>query len=292
MLREASHQAGRDGSPSPPQGMLGALIAQHPRGGFSSGESASRRLRTKEPTPKPHGPRGCGEAACPFRNEPPLFAVDGLGEFAKEAWIAALLEDVAGDDHGGPEPCSFADGFGSAEPTADDEVHSPFGEDAPDHLDGNRLLGSRAGFQVDPPHAHHARGPDVVEDAFVVVAVERGEEILLARSPHFPRGIYSVLAGFVEPGESAEECVRREVHEETGVHVTDVRYFASQPWPFPHSLMLGFTARYAGGTVRPAAGEIEDAAFFHVDALPKTFAGRTSISQWLLEDFRRRLGRG
>lgn len=125
----------------------------------------------------------------------------------------------------------------------------------------------------------------------VIVAVERGEEILLARSPHFPRGIYSVLAGFVEPGESAEECVRREVHEETGVHVTDIRYFASQPWPFPHSLMLGFTARYAGGTVRPAEGEIEDAAFFHVDALPKTFSGKTSISQWLLEDFRRRLGR-
>lgn len=119
----------------------------------------------------------------------------------------------------------------------------------------------------------------------MIVAVERGREILLARSPHFPPEIYSVLAGFVDPGESAEEAVRREVLEEVGVRVTNIRYFGSQPWPFPHSLMLGFVADYESGELVLEEDEIEDARFFHVDELPKTFPGRVSISQWLLHDF-------
>ncbi len=124
----------------------------------------------------------------------------------------------------------------------------------------------------------------------MIVAVERGPEILLARSPHFPPGIYSVLAGFVDPGESAEDAVHREVFEEAGVRVTNVRYFGSQPWPFPHSLMLAFQADYAGGELTIDPDEIEDAGFFHVDALPKTFPGNVSISQWLLQDFLARHG--
>jgi NAD+ diphosphatase len=81
----------------------------------------------------------------------------------------------------------------------------------------------------------------------IIVAVERGEEILLARSAHFPQGMFSVLAGFVEPGETIEECVVREVKEEVGITVGNIRYFGSRPWPFPHSLMLGFTAEYVEG---------------------------------------------
>jgi len=119
----------------------------------------------------------------------------------------------------------------------------------------------------------------------VIVAVERGQEILLARSPHFPPGFYSVPAGFVEPGESLEETVAREIFEEVGIEVKDVRYFASQPWPFPHSLMLGFTAHYAGGEIRIDRQEIEDAAFFRHDAMPPYFRGRISISGWLIEHF-------
>jgi NAD+ diphosphatase len=125
----------------------------------------------------------------------------------------------------------------------------------------------------------------------MIVAVERGPEILLARSPHFPPGIYSVLAGFVDPGESAEEAVEREVLEEVGVRVRDVRYFGSQPWPFPHSLMLGFRAEYLSGEIVRDESEIEDARFFHVNELPKTFPGRVSISQWLLQDFVTRMRR-
>jgi len=124
----------------------------------------------------------------------------------------------------------------------------------------------------------------------MIVAVERGDEILLARSPHFPPGIYSVLAGFVEAGESVEECIRREVWEETKILVEDVRYFSSQPWPYPHSLMLGFQARYAGGEIQADRREIEDAGWFRADAMPGHFPGRFSIAQWLMHDFRQRHG--
>lgn len=119
----------------------------------------------------------------------------------------------------------------------------------------------------------------------MIVAVERGDEILLARSPHFPAGIYSVLAGFVEPGESAEDAVVREVYEETRLVVDDVRYFGSQPWPYPNSLMLGFTAQYVAGEISTEEDELEDAGWFRYDKLPNTFPGNISISQWLLQDF-------
>jgi NAD+ diphosphatase len=123
----------------------------------------------------------------------------------------------------------------------------------------------------------------------VIVAVSKGDEILLGRSAHFPPGIYSVLAGFVEPGESLEQAVFREVLEETGIQVEEVRYFGSQPWPFPHSLMLGFTARYRAGELRADGVELVDARWFHRDDMPMLFPGNASISQWLIRDF---LGRG
>jgi len=122
----------------------------------------------------------------------------------------------------------------------------------------------------------------------IIVSVERGDEILLGRGPGFPPGIYSVLAGFVEPGESVEEAVAREVREEAGVEVEDVRYFASQPWPYPHSLMLGFQARWRSGELRIDPSELEDAAWFHRDELPTLFPGNVSIAQWLIHDFVRR----
>jgi NAD+ diphosphatase len=121
--------------------------------------------------------------------------------------------------------------------------------------------------------------------------VERGSEILLARHARSPEGTYTVVAGFVDPGETAEDAVRREVLEETAVGVTNVRYFGSQPWPFPHQLMLGFQAEYQSGQPTPDGDEVQDAAFFDVDHLPRLFPGRISISKWLIEDFCRRNGR-
>lgn len=103
----------------------------------------------------------------------------------------------------------------------------------------------------------------------IIVLVTRGYEVLLARSPHFPPGVYSTLAGFVEPGETLEMAVHREVFEETGVRITNLRYLDSQPWPFPHSLMVGFHADYAGGDIRVDGVEIEHADWWPVNALPK-----------------------
>ena len=116
----------------------------------------------------------------------------------------------------------------------------------------------------------------------VMCLIRRGRSILLARSPRFAPGMYSALAGFVEPGESLEQCLAREVLEETGIRIANARYFASQPWPFPHSLMIAFVADYAGGEIRPAPDEIEDAQWFDIDALPK-LPNRISIARRLID---------
>lgn len=121
----------------------------------------------------------------------------------------------------------------------------------------------------------------------VIMSVERGDQILLARSPRFPKGMYSALAGFVEPGETLEEAVAREVAEEVGVTVGKVRYLASQPWPFPHSLMIGFTTVYQGGEIVIDRNELEDARWFSRHDMP-TLPSPISISRLLIEDFLKR----
>jgi NAD+ diphosphatase len=118
----------------------------------------------------------------------------------------------------------------------------------------------------------------------IIVAVKRGDEILLARSAHFPQGMFSVLAGFVEPGETIEECVVREVKEEVGITVGNVRYFGSQPWPFPNSLMLGFTAEYVDGELELDPSEIAEAGWFRADSLP-SIPGRISIAGRMIRWF-------
>jgi NAD+ diphosphatase len=116
----------------------------------------------------------------------------------------------------------------------------------------------------------------------VMVLVRDGDKLLLGRSPHFKPGVYSALAGFVEPGETLEECAAREVREEVGIAITNLRYFHSQPWPFPNSLMVAFFADYAGGTITPDPNEIEAADWFPVDALP-LLPEPISISRRLIE---------
>lgn len=124
----------------------------------------------------------------------------------------------------------------------------------------------------------------------MIVLVTRGDEVLLARSPRFVTGVYSTLAGFVEAGESVEQCVAREVREEVGVEVCNIRYQGSQNWPFPHSLMLGFHADYAGGEIVMQEEEIEDARWFSIHALPPLPASR-SIARYLIDAYlARRLG--
>jgi len=121
----------------------------------------------------------------------------------------------------------------------------------------------------------------------IIVLVRRGDQALLGRSERFPSGMYSTLAGFVEPGESLEQTTVREVREESGVDVGNIRYFGSQPWPFPHSLMVGFTAEHQSGDIAVDGTEIVDARWFSVDDLPlippKPSIARRLIDAWIDE---------
>jgi NAD+ diphosphatase len=118
----------------------------------------------------------------------------------------------------------------------------------------------------------------------VIVLVTRGEEMLLARNANFPQPMYSTLAGFIEAGETAEATLAREVREEVGVEITNLRYFRSQSWPFPNQLMLGFFADYAGGEIVCDGSEIADAGWFHYSDLPMT-PPVASISGQLIQHY-------
>lgn len=134
---------------------------------------------------------------------------------------------------------------------------------------------------------HHPR-----TDPVVIMLVTDGDRALLGRQAQWPTGRYSALAGFVEPGESLEEAVAREVREEAGVRVAGVRYRSSQPWPFPSSLMLGFSARWAGGEPAVRDAELEDVGWFTRQAIvdgdvllpPPTAIARRLIDEWLGDD--------
>lgn len=118
----------------------------------------------------------------------------------------------------------------------------------------------------------------------IMVRVAKAGEILLARAPRFAPGVYSVLAGFVEAGETLEQAIHREVAEEVGIRIQNLRYFASQSWPFPHSLMIAFTAEYADGEVRVDGRELLDAGWFAPDRLPG-LPNPMSMAWRLIQDF-------
>jgi NAD+ diphosphatase len=120
----------------------------------------------------------------------------------------------------------------------------------------------------------------------IIVLIERGKgtsrEWALARSPHFKPDVYSPVAGFTEPGEALEQAVHREVAEELGIRVHHLRYFGSQPWPFPNGLMVGFLADHLGGELNPDPSELEDARWFTRDNLPQ-LPSPISIARWMLD---------
>jgi NAD+ diphosphatase len=164
--------------------------------------------------------------------------------------------------------------------------------------DRNHQFCSRCGTPTEPrsneraracPQCHYTIYPPI--SPAIMILITRGREILLARKPEWVPKRYSALAGFVEPGETLEDTVRRETREEVGVEVNNLRYFGSQPWPFPHSLMVAFTGDYAGGEVRPDGVEIEEARFFDVDDLPKLPPG-ISISRRMIDAVSKKLAHG
>lgn len=118
----------------------------------------------------------------------------------------------------------------------------------------------------------------------MIVLISQGNKLLLGRAPRFKPGMYGLIAGYVEPGESLESAVVREVKEEVGIEITDIRYWGSQPWPFPHTLMVGYTATYAGGEIAIDPLELEDAAWFSLDQLP-LLPPPVSIARKMIEDF-------
>jgi NAD+ diphosphatase len=126
----------------------------------------------------------------------------------------------------------------------------------------------------------------------VIVAVEKDGMLLMGHNANFPQGRYSVLAGFVEPGETLERTVAREVYEESSVRVKNIRYFCSQPWPFPASMMLAFNADWESGEPTPDGEEITDVRWFSPDNLPAepNLPPTMSISRMLVEDWLRRRG--
>ena len=118
----------------------------------------------------------------------------------------------------------------------------------------------------------------------VIVAVVKADAILLARAKRFRKNLYSVLAGFTEVGENIEECIQREIKEEVGIEVKNIKYFGSQPWPFPNSLMIAFTAEYDKGEILLDEKEILDAGWFKMDELPNT-PEKPSIAKDLIDWF-------
>ncbi len=133
------------------------------------------------------------------------------------------------------------------------------------------------------PECHAVYYPQI-SPAIIVAVTDVEGRLLLAHNAKFREGLYSLIAGFVEPGESMESAVRREIREEVGLEVDNIRYFGSQSWPFPNSLMVGFTAEYADGAVTPDGAEITDAKFFTKNDMP-AIPPPGSISRALIDDW-------
>tara|TARA_B100001029_G_C15053063_1_gene452229 strand:- start:162 stop:995 length:834 start_codon:yes stop_codon:yes gene_type:complete len=123
----------------------------------------------------------------------------------------------------------------------------------------------------------------------IIVLVTKGEELLLAHNKNFPGAFFSTLAGFIEPGESAESAIHREIYEEVKIKVKNIKYYGSQSWPFPSQLMLGYHAEYLEGDITPDGEEIDSADWFNYRKLPQVPTGNISISGQLIESYIERL---
>ena len=158
-------------------------------------------------------------------------------------------------------------------------------------LSGAIHCGSCGGLLVDDDHESSGRRCTVCGrlhfpriSPAVIVLIRRGEEALFARNARFPGQRFGLVAGFVDPGESIEETVVREVREETGIEIADLRYLRSQSWPFPDSLMLAFTAAWASGEARPDGKEIVELRWCRPDGLP-SIPPPGSVARWLVDEF-------
>lgn len=238
-----------------------------------------------------------GASLCVVRAETlavPVGAADDalhLGELDGEPCFARLID--AGGAPAGTEPVPLRQLFGAVP----DEVFAVAGRALGlTAWDRDHRFCGRCGGPTERSARERVRTcPGCGHTAYprlspaVIVLVERDGRCLLARNARTRMPFFSTLAGFVEVGETLEDCVHREIREEAGIEVADVRYFGSQPWPFTGSLMVGFTARWAGGELVPDPEEIADAGWFAPDALP-VVPPPLSIARALIDDFVRRRG--
>lgn len=159
-----------------------------------------------------------------------------------------------------------------------------------------RYCGKCGGKTVADEHERVKRCPNCGLDFYprispaVIVQITKGDEMLLGQNARFQNTkMYSCIAGFMEPCETFEECLAREVMEEINIKIKNIKYFASQPWPFPDSLMVGFTAEYDSGELKPDGIEIVDARWFKADNLPETLPNPYSIARRLVDATKERL---
>jgi NAD+ diphosphatase len=154
--------------------------------------------------------------------------------------------------------------------------------------DTHQYCGKCGGKTVSVEHEHAMKCPACGTSSYpriapaVITAILKGNQILLAHARHFQGNMYSLIAGFVEPGETLEDCVQREIREEVGLKVTNIRYFGSQQWPFPHSLMIGFIADYESGEIAVDGEEIVAAEWFDADHLP-VIPSHVSIARKIID---------
>lgn len=223
-----------------------------------------------------------------------------LGESEDAAWFTADLSNLPGDPDNGPDlglPGSFVPlrQVGAALPTEQAALLA-YARGILHWHSRHRHCGS-CGAPTRAESGGHVRRCTAAEcglehyprtDPAIIVLVTDGDRCLLGRQRQWPPGMYSCLAGFVEPGESLEEATAREVQEETGIEIAGLRYQASQPWPFPSSLMVGFMAQAVGGELSVDHHELEDARWFRreeIAAWDGTYflPRRDSIARWLVE---------
>ena len=149
----------------------------------------------------------------------------------------------------------------------------------------NPLAGLENSWGKQCSRGHYTAYPPVIPA--IIVLIQDGERIFMGHKPGWGKR-YGLIAGFVEPGETLEECVHREIKEETGIEVQDVRYINSQPWPFPSQLMVGFMAQYKAGTFQPQDDELDDARWFTRETLPelppRSSLAYTLITTWLKQE--------
>jgi NAD+ diphosphatase len=148
---------------------------------------------------------------------------------------------------------------------------------------GSRTVHKAQGFERSCTLCHLSFFPRISPS--IIVLIKKEEHLLMARSPDFLPGVYGLIAGFVDAGESIEEAVYREVKEEVGIKIKNLNYFGSQQWPFPDSLMIAFTADYCSGDITINPDEIEEAGWYKYDNLPGRPQSSISIASKLIEDF-------